>query len=216
LFKQILLILEDKGMPNLAQLTQEIRDRYASLPSYIVPAEKIGLTESGYLTTGKNEFPLTIEGLDQFAQRADIPPHFFRTLESDHRSIIFNRRFQAKVADGSVSRDIRVNLNKNNQIIGFDDPHLLRINPIKLLEVIGSSLPKGLSTEQIEVACSDFSPSRFHVSCFSPQIIGEPLRRLWYPDFVLPAQIGVPEWCCGSRVQREQTDKSSPAAQRSF
>lgn len=41
-------------MKNLAQITQQIKDEYASLHSYVIPTEKISLTDNGLLSTGKN------------------------------------------------------------------------------------------------------------------------------------------------------------------
>ena len=161
-------------MLNLVQVTQRIEEEYSNRHSYIIPTEKISLTESGYLGTTKNEFCLTLGALDQLATSADIPKPFFRRQQPDLQAIIFNRCFRHAVVDGKVPRDIRVNLNSDMQVIGFDDPDLLRISPVKLIEVVGSSLPQELSAEEIDVARFDSTPPRLSLSCFSPEIIGEP------------------------------------------
>ena len=42
--------------------------------------------------------------------------------------------------------------NEEKQVIGYDDPNLLKISPVKLMQVVNSSLPGGLSSEQIRIA----------------------------------------------------------------
>lgn len=161
-------------MENLSLITKKIRGDYDGLKSYVIPAEKIALTETGLLSTGKNEFPFTLEGLDQFAGLTEIPKPFFRTLEPDLQSMIFNRRFQAGLCDQRTPRHLRINLNKESHVIGFDDPKLFRISPIKLMDTIVSSLPKNLSAEKVTVARADISTSLLRISCFSPEIVTEP------------------------------------------
>jgi hypothetical protein len=159
---------------NLVQLTEEVKKEYSQLHSYVVPTKGIKMTEAGYLSTGKNEFPFTLDGLDQFARSADIPKQFIRRLPIDLRAIVFNQCFEMVIADGKLPRDIRINLNKDMQIVGFDDSSLLRISPVKLMEQICSSLPGGLTAGEIDVARFASSPKRIHLSCFSPEIISEP------------------------------------------
>ncbi len=161
-------------MKNLAQITQQITNEYVSLHSYVIPTEKISLTDNGLLSTGRNEFPLTLDVIDQFAGIAEIPKQFFRELEPDLRPVIFNRRFQARVANRRIGRDLRINLNQDKQIIGFDDPKLLRISPVKLMDVFNSSLPKNLPAKEIMVGQIDLSSRIMHVSCFSPEKKIEP------------------------------------------
>lgn len=161
-------------MQNLSQLTQQIREQYAGLLSIIVPTEQISLTENGLLYTGKNEFPLAHEASEQFARLLKIPANFYLTLESDLRAIFFNRRFPTKRADGSMGHDLRFTLNKEKQLIGYDDPKLLKINPMRLMEVVNSSLPKGLMAEQIEVSRLHLASNMLSFSCYSPQIECQP------------------------------------------
>lgn len=161
-------------MDSLLLTTEKIRERYAGSKSYVIPSEKIALTDGGFLSTGKNEFSLTFEGLDQFAEIANIPKPFFRTLEPDLRSMIFNRRFQARLFDQRMPHDIRINLNQEAQIIGFDDPKLFRISPVTLMDLIGSSLPKNLSAEKVKVARADIGTKTLQISYVSPENITEP------------------------------------------
>lgn len=161
-------------MENLIQLTEKVRETYGSLPSYEVPSEKISLTDTGLLDTGKNQFQVPFESLDQLAYKTHIPTHFFRKLPPDLQATLFNRCWQRVISDGVIPRHMRVNLNTANQVIGFDDPRLLRISPVRLMEAIHSSLPEELSPEQIEVARFDSVPHRLWISCFSPTIEGQP------------------------------------------
>ena len=158
-------------MDSLLLTTEKIRERYAGSKSYVIPSEKIALTDGGFLSTGKNEFSLTFEGLDQFAEITNIPKPFFRTLEPDLRSMIFNRRFQARLFDQRMPHDIRINLNQEAQIIGFDDPKLFRISPVTLMDLIGSSLPKNLSAEKVKVARADIGTKTLQISYVSPENI---------------------------------------------
>jgi len=168
--------LSGKGynMSNLAQIAQQIREEYSNRRSYSVLAEQIDLKESGHLSTGKNEFFVAGEALDQLAQGADIPRPFFRRIQPDLRAIVFNRCFQLAVSRGRVPRAICLNLNRDMQVIGFDDSSLLRIGPVQLMEVVCSSLPSEKSAEHIDVAEFDLGSRRLSFSCFSPQILGEP------------------------------------------
>ncbi|HML73153.1 MAG TPA: DUF932 domain-containing protein [Anaerohalosphaeraceae bacterium] len=161
-------------MKNLSLITEQIREEYDGFKSYVIPSEKIALTEAGLFKTGKNEFPITDEGLDQFAGLTEIPKPFFRTLEPDLRSMVFNRRFQIRLNNQKIPSDIRINLNKDANVIGYDDPKLLRINPLRLMDAIASSLPKNLSPEQIGVAKADFGTNAMLLSCISPQNVTEP------------------------------------------
>lgn len=161
-------------MENLALISEKIRNEYESLNSYVIPTEKIALTREGLLSTGDNKFLFTLTGLNQFAEIAEIPKLFFETLEPDLRSLLFNRRFQNRLCDGRIPNKLRINLNKNSQIIGFDDPKLFRINPVKLMDMIMSSLPKSLSAEKVAVPRADIRTNFFQISCFSPDIITEP------------------------------------------
>ena len=161
-------------MENLIQLTERVEETYGSLPSYEVSSEKISLTDAGCLDTGKNQFPVLFESLDQLADKAHIPTHFFRKLPPDLQATLFNRCWQGVISDGRIPRRMRVNLNAASQVIGFDDPRLLRISLVKLMEAIQSSLPRELSPEQIGVARFDSTPHRLWISCFSPAVEGQP------------------------------------------
>ena len=161
-------------MENLILTAEKIRQEYEGFKSYLISSENIAFTDTGMLNTSRNDFPLTLEGLDQFAQIADIPKPFFRTLESDLRAVIFNRRFQRNLCDRKIPHNLRINLNSDAQVVGFDDPKLLRISPLKLIDAVSSSLPDKLSPEQIEVAKIDITPVMLQISCFSPQNITEP------------------------------------------
>ena len=164
---------------NLSQLTQLIADEYRGSCSYVVPTQQISLTESGHISTGKNEFPVRREASEQFAQLLRVPTAFYRTLDADLRALLFNRRFRSFAADAGIDRDIRIHLDKDKQIVGYDDPRLLRISPLKLIESISASLPAGLSAEQIGVSGFSLSPERLHVSLFSPERATEPRPGDW-------------------------------------
>lgn len=161
-------------MESLSLITEQIREQYGGFESFVIPAEKLALTDNGFLSTGKEEFPFTLEGLDQFAGLAEIPKPFFRSLESDIRCILFNRRLKVRLNDNRITNHIRINLNQYHQIIGFDDPKLSQINPVKLMEVINSSLPQSLSAQKVMVGSSYIGTNRLHISCFSPEHLTEP------------------------------------------
>jgi hypothetical protein len=76
-------------MQNLAQLTEQIHQEYSNLHSYVVLSENISLTEAGYLNTGKNEFLVRLDGLDELAEKSDIPKKFLRRLPPDIRALLF-------------------------------------------------------------------------------------------------------------------------------
>lgn len=159
---------------NLAQLTQQIKEQYTSLRSYVVPTEKISLTESGFLNTGENEFPLSSEASEQFARLFKIPVGVYLRFEADLRALIFNRWFRIYSRNSGIGQDIRIHLYQDGRIIGYDDPKLLRISPVKLMNVVNSSLPESLSSEQISVSQFDISAKRLHLSCFTPERVAEP------------------------------------------
>jgi len=161
-------------MQNLMQLTETVKETYGSLPSYEVSSETISLTDTGCLDTGKNQFPVLFESQDQLADKTHIPKHFFQELPPNLQAVLFNWRWQRAISDGVIPRHMRVNLNAANQVIGFDDPRLLRISLVKLMEVIRLSLPKELSPEQVSVARFDSTPQRLWISCFSPDKRGQP------------------------------------------
>jgi len=98
----------------------------------------------------------------------------FRAIITTNLLLAANRRFQARAANRRIGRDLRINLNQDKQIIGFDDPKLLRISPVKLMEVFNSSLPENLSAKEIKVARANLSSRIMHVSCFSPEKLIEP------------------------------------------
>jgi len=161
-------------MQDLKELSEQVRTEYTGFSSYIIPSQHLRISDQGLLHTGENKFPMTVEGLNQFAQAAEIPKPFFRRLPVDLRSITFNRLFEKNVSSRKIGPELRVNLNKNMQVVGFDDPKLLRIGVDKLMKAVCSSLPDGLSAEQIEVGNYTFSPNRLHFSCFSPMEPSEP------------------------------------------
>jgi len=158
---------------NLVQLTQQVTEEYANQRSFVVPTKQISLTKTGLLSTGKNEFILSVEGSEQFARRFKIRDLFFR-LPLDLRAAVFNHFFHAAVAEGSIGSDIRINLNKEQQVIGFDDPKLLQIKPVKLMQIVNSSLLDSLSAEQIEVSRLHLTPAILSFSCYSPEKETEP------------------------------------------
>jgi hypothetical protein len=159
---------------NLAQLTQQIADEYARSHSYVIPTEKVALTQSGRLSTGKNEFSLSRDASEQFARMLGIPFRFYQSLEPDLRSLLFSRRFRINAADAGIGREIRLYLDGDNQIIGYDSPRLLRINPVALMAAVNSSLPKGLCAEEVGVSKLDISAKRLHLRIFSPDKKVEP------------------------------------------
>ena len=163
-------------MKNLLESKEEVSNQYADLASYIVPTEQVRLTESGQLNTGKNEFSLTHEANEQFAHLLKIPRQFYPSLETDIRAIIFNRRFPKHAKEAGLGNKIRIHLNNNQHIIGYDDPSLLRINPVKVVDLICSSLPSSISAQEISVSRLDLSPRRLHISCFSPEKVSEPRK----------------------------------------
>jgi hypothetical protein len=169
-------MMEDRVMlkQNLAQLTQQIADEYAGSTSYVVPTGQISLTEAGHLRTGRNEFTVRREASEQFAHLLEIPTPFYLKLEPDLRALLFNRRFAAFAADRGFGRDVQIRLDKGRQVVGYDDPGLLRISPVKLVEAMNFSLPTGLSAEQVGVADFNLSPGHLHVSLFSPERVAEP------------------------------------------
>jgi hypothetical protein len=161
-------------MQTLSQLTSKIKEEYGNLLSIVVPTEQIRMTEHGQLFTGKNEFPTTREASEQFARLLKAPPRFYLTFEPDLQALFFNRRFPTLLAEGVLGRDLRLTLNKEKQIIGYDDPNLLKISPVRLMEIINSSLPVGLSAEQIDVSRLHNTDTTLSLSCYSPQIGIEP------------------------------------------
>ena len=161
-------------MQNLAQLTEQITREYSQGHSYTVPSEQIRLMESGYLSTGKNEYLVTRDGLDECAQKGHIPRQFFRRLPPDVRAILFNRCFEMAIPNNEVPRDMRVNLNSDKHVIGFEKSNLLRISPEQLMEAIYSSLHNNLRPEEIGVGKFVASHKLLHLSCFSPEIESKP------------------------------------------
>jgi len=90
--------------------------------------------------------------------------------------MILERCFHNEVEDGSIGREVRVNLNKEKQVIGFDDSKLLKINALTLMKVINDTLPKdkGLSAETVSVSRLYTSPTILSFSCFSPEFESQP------------------------------------------
>lgn len=158
----------------LFQLAEQIANDYSQLRSFVVPAQQLSMTEDGLLDTGKNNFPLTPEASEQIAHDIKAPKFFFLTLERDIQADLFNRRFSVMWQEYCASSDLRFTLNKEGQIIGYDDPRLLRINPVTLMEVVNSSVPEHLTTEQIRISRLYRSNNKLSFSYFSPQIIAEP------------------------------------------
>jgi hypothetical protein len=162
------------AMQNLTQLTRQVKQEYTTLRSYVVSSQQIRLTESGYLSTGKNEYLITRDGLDECAQKGRIPTQFFRRLPPDMRAVLFNRCFEIAISDNEIPREMRVNLNSDNHVVGFEKSDLLRISPEQLMEVVHSSLPNNLRPEEVGVGRFVASHKSLHLSCFSPEIISEP------------------------------------------
>jgi len=161
-------------MDNLIQLTEKIEETYGAFRSYRVPSENVGLTDAGYLDTGKNRFRVPFETLDVLAEWTRIPRTFYRELPPGLQSSLFNGCWRRAVSDGKLPRHIRVRLDAEKRFVGFDDPQLLRISPSKVIGVIQTSLPEGLSSEQIQVARCDSTPGRLWLSLFSPDIEDQP------------------------------------------
>jgi hypothetical protein len=159
---------------NLAQLTQQIADEYTSSRSYKVPAEQISLTVRGFLSTGMNEFPLKCEASEQLARLLRLSVKSYLMLDADLRAEFFNRHFRSMATEAGFGRDIRIHLDGNGQVVGYDDPRLLRITPIKLMDAVNRSLPGGLSPEQIGVSRYVVSQTYLHLSLFSPEKVTEP------------------------------------------
>lgn len=159
---------------SLSQLAEQIVQHYSNIHSYVVPTEKIALTETGCLATGQNEFPLSREASEQFGRLIKVPVTFYLTLDPDLRALIFNRRFMSSASDMGMGRDIRIDVHQDGHIIGYDDPKLLRISPVKVMDVVNSRLPQGLSPKQIKVAHFDISLKRLQLSCYSPEMVTEP------------------------------------------
>jgi len=77
----------------LSQLTEQVAKDHSQVRSFVVPAQRISMTEDGLLDTGKNNFPLTPEASEQIAHDIKAPKFFFLTLERDIQAELFNRRF---------------------------------------------------------------------------------------------------------------------------
>ena len=163
-------------MWSLLQLTKEISEQYASSRSFVVSSEQISFTESGLLNTGKNEFILALDGSKQFARRSKVPVNFLHRLDIDLRATILDRCFHNAVANGTIGHEIRIDVNKENQVIGFDASKLLKIDALTLLQVVNDTLPKNknLSTEAILVSRLYMNPTILSFSCFSPELESQP------------------------------------------
>ena len=154
----------------LKQVTEEVAEKYADHSSFAISSEKIRFVESGLLSTGKNDFVLALDGTKQFARRSKVPADFLLRQEADLQAAILERCFHNEVENGSIGNEVRINLNKEKQVIGFEDPKLLKINVLTLMKVINGTLPKdkGLSAENVMVARLHTSPTIFSFSCYSP------------------------------------------------
>lgn len=161
-------------MDNLIQLTERIEEAYGAFRNCSVPSANVELTEAGYLDTGKNRFRVPFDNLDVLAEWTRIPRTFYRELPPELQSSLFNVCWRRAVSDGKLPRHIRVRLDAEKRFVGFDDPQLLRISPSKVIGVIQTSLPEGLSSEQIQVARCDSTPGRLWLSLFSPDIEDQP------------------------------------------
>ena len=111
---------------NLTQMAQQIRGEYASLRTRVLLAEQISLTENGLLDTGEDRFALTRHASAQFARWSRIPSDFYLGLDPDLQARIFNRLFVRRIGEGRIWRELRLTINKDNEAVGWDDPHLLR------------------------------------------------------------------------------------------
>lgn len=158
----------------LPQLAEQIAENSSQLRTFVVPAQRISMTEDCLLDTGKNKFTLTLEVLEQIAHDIKASRGFYLNLAPDLRAMLFNRLFLAMWQKYSASRNLRFTLNKNGQVISYDNPKLLRIDPVALMNVVNDSIPEGLSAEQIRVSRLYHSNSKLSFSCFSPQITAEP------------------------------------------
>ena len=161
-------------MHNLEQLTEQIRNKYSTMLSYTIPTNSIKMVDAGHLYTEKNEFVLQNQVLEQLAEIARIPTHFFMRIPTDMQTTIFNRCFQMARDEGYISDDIVVHLNSNKEVIGLDKPDLMRISPVKLMDAITNSLPQELSAKNVKIASFDSTLRLVKLSCFSPTVASEP------------------------------------------
>ncbi len=161
-------------MKNLALVTEEIEKKYRGFKSYVLSAEQIAMTDEGILSTGKNKYQLTVEALDQLAEYSEIPKHFFISLEPDLQAMVFNRLFQNVTQKKRIVPKLRINLNNESKVVGFDNPELIHIRPSKLMDLLSASLPKSLSSEEIAVTKVNCDNNVIHISCISPQNVTEP------------------------------------------
>jgi len=159
---------------NLSELGDQIRQQYSNVTSYVVPTTDLALTENGKLSTGKNEYLLTAEGRQNLAQKSCSPVDFFCRLDTDVQAVLFNRLFKQQIDKCKLPIDLRIYLNQHNQFVGLDKPGLLRIRPIKLIELLENSLPKNFPPEKVGIGQANLLPTRIQISCFSPQITTEP------------------------------------------
>jgi len=159
---------------NLAQIAEQIRDEYAGHHAATVSVNDMVLTEDGNLRGGTDTYSLASSAEEYLARVLGVPVTFYEKLDGDLRATYFNRHFVSRVTGLGLPPKLRVHIDANSRIIGFDDPRLLRVSPLQLMDVVNDTLPRGLSAEQVRVAVFSASADRFHISLISPDMKEKP------------------------------------------
>lgn len=159
---------------SLAQTVEMVAREYAGHRSVIERVRNMTLTDGGHLRSGYGAYPLAHSAEEQLAHILGMPTWFYSRLDGDLRSAYFSRHFVPRTDVLGVPPELRIHIDGRQQIIGFDDPRLLRISPPRLMDVVTDTLPRGLSAEQIRVAVFSASADRFHINLISPDMRKEP------------------------------------------
>ena len=163
-------------MVSLDQFTQQIENKYANTKTETVSTQQIALTTEGLLRVGKKEMPMTTDALCQFARFGKIPTQFFLEIPSDLRAAIFNRLLPKRLASSSLAHNIRLTVDNQDQIHGFDDPTLHKLEPVILMKILKNSLPNNLSADQVEVGNYYLRNNIMSISCYTPIFFTEPRK----------------------------------------
>ena len=161
-------------MPNLTQLTEQIGQRYGHVRTVAYLTQKVAMKESGTLRAAAGEYILAPEALAQFARTSGISATAFLAIDPDLRAQHFNRRLQEKRSKGEFPGEISLTLDGHDRVLGFDKPGLLKIDACYLIQIVTSSLPRGLQPDEVQVSRIHCSPTILSISCFSPQRLVEP------------------------------------------
>lgn len=159
---------------SLAQTVEMVAREYAGHRSVVARVNNMTLTDGGHLRSGDDTYSLTHSGEEQLARILDMPARFYARLDGDLRSAYFGRHFVSRINVLGLPPELRIHIDGRHRIVGFDDPGLLRISPLRLMDVVNDTLPEGLSAEQIRVAVFGASADRFHISLVSPDMRREP------------------------------------------